>query len=412
MPAAIGQSNLPDYQTVLWDGNKPYWKKPDGGKVYIAPAVGMSMFDDPRVISWAKQQGYFIPGGLESVQAGTAKPQMASQSGGIFHTTGTWDASKGEFESSIDWGNILTIAVASALTAGVASAAIGGAATGAGAAGGTSAAAGGTGAGVGLGEVGATAGLASGAGLPGAVAAPTLGALGTAGGVSAAAVPAITGPGAATAAGTGVGVGETAATTGLATGAGLPGATAIPTVADLATVGSSVPGIASAATIPAATGGSAASSLVPGLIKAGIPAAANIVGNILQKNAIGDAVDAQTAASAAGLAAQKAGDERAIGILSPWSNVGSAAVTRLGQLMGLTPQNSVPGSVPVQPEVQTGANNFVPNAVRNSPTASLVPQGPGPFANMAVYEAPDGSRRRVPSDQIAQVEAAGARRVS
>jgi len=40
-----------------------------------------------------------------------------------------------------------------------------------------------------------------------------------------------------------------------------------------------------------------------------------------------------------------------------------------------------------------------------------VPQVPGPYANMAIYEAPDGSRRRVPPDQEAAAMAAGARRV-
>jgi hypothetical protein len=213
-------------------------------------------------------------------------------------------------------------------------------------------------------------------------------------------------PGAATAAG-GVGLGETGATTGLAgsgfgTGGGL-GIAATPTVGDLATVGSSVPGIADAASIPAAS-----ASAVPGILKNVIPAASGIVGNILQKNAVGNAVDAQTAAAANALAAEQAGGERAIGILSPWTNLGSAAASRLGDLMHLVPTappGGTPGNMtPPTPAMSTGT------AATPPPTTSTTPPAQG--APTAIMRGPDGSLRQVPADHVSQLESAGARRVA
>lgn len=254
-------ANAPDYSQVLWDNGKPYYKTGNGGKMYIPPASAMSMFDDPKAIAWAKSQGYYIDGGRAGLnQTPTVGPDgkvvmppnpvhTGNQSGGFLHTTGEWNSDTGQFDHSIDWGNILTLVVAGVMTAGVATAALGGgagaeaavstaAATGsvdAGVAAGTAAAGG-----VGLGETAATIGGLSSAALPGTIAAPTIGGLAAAGGAT-------------TAAG-GIGLGETGATTGLATGAGLPGATAIPTVGDLATTGSAIGGQA-AGGADAATGG-------------------------------------------------------------------------------------------------------------------------------------------------------------
>ncbi len=401
--------DAPDYQTVLWDANgKPYWKTASGSKTYIPPIVAAQYQDDPKLRAWAASQGESIDYSKVASGGQAAVTNNARPGASLLKNAGTWNSKTGQFDRGVNWGNIMALGIAGAIAAPFV---IGAVAGGAGAG-----AAGGTGAGVGLGETGATVGLASGAGLPGAVAAPTVAGIGTAAATTPTLVGTAAGPGATTtAAGLGTvpaGIGESAATTGLASGAGLPGAVAAPTVADLATVGSSVPGIANAAGLPA----TAATAATPGgilgpALKYGVPAASNIIGNVMQKGAIDDAVKAQTDSQAKALEAERQGGERAIGILSPWANVGSAAVNRLGELLHLSPPPAVPGQMPVTPSQQSSANSFVPTAVRNSPTASQVPQGPGPYSNWPIYQGPDGSKRRVDPQQEAAAVQAGAKRI-
>lgn len=235
-------ANAPDYSQVLWDSGKPYYKLGGGGKLYIPPAAAMSLFDDPQAIAWAKQQGYYIPGGEAAVQAGTAQPVEASQSGGVFHTTGTWNPNTGSFDSSFDWGNLMTMVVAGFLTAGVADAVIGGTASAADLAS--------------VANASAQSGTDLATVLPADLAAQ-------AADVAPAAAAGITAPtvaGSATGA-TGVGLGETGATTGLASGAGLPGAAAAPTVGDLVTQGSAIAGGGAGTAGAATTGASTASTI-------------------------------------------------------------------------------------------------------------------------------------------------------
>jgi hypothetical protein len=174
-----------------------------------------------------------------------------------------------------------------------------------------------------------------------------------------------------------------------------------------ATTEASIPPALAATGATAGGVGSTLSSLLP---KA-IPAAANIIGNQIQKGAINNAVNAQVGSQEKALEAERLGGERAIGILAPWANVGGAAANRLGELLHLQPPPAVPGQMPVTPAQQSSANSFVPNAVRNSPTASQVSQAPGPYANWPIYQAPDGSKRRVDPSQAQAAEAAGATRV-
>lgn len=100
--------------------------------------------------------------------------------------------------------------------------------------------------------------------------------------------------GGAAAAGSGVGVGETAAATGL-TGATLPGAVAIPTVADLATTGSAIGGIGTTAAETGSTLGTIGNTLknpstigkiagLAGLASNGIADATRSAGNTQQSN--------------------------------------------------------------------------------------------------------------------------------
>ncbi len=402
--------DAPDYSVVLWDASgKPYWKLASGKKSYIPPIVAMQERDDPKLLAWAKSQGFSIGTNPD----GTTAIKTNAPGGGLIHNRGTWNSQTGKYDQGINWGNIAALGIGAAIAAPFVVGAVAGGAAGGGAAGG-----------VGVGETGATVGLASGAGLPGAVAAPTVASLGAgAGGAGIGTLSGTTpvlegvaaGPGAISVPASqaaGVGIGETGATTGLASGAGLPGATAIPSVADLATVGSSVPGIANAAVVPAAAAGGVGTTLANLLPKA-IPAAANIIGNQMQKGAIDDAVKAQVGSQEKALEAERLGGERAIGILAPWANVGGAAANRLGELLHLQAPSAVPGQVPVTPAQQSSANGFVPTAVANSPDPAVrnVPQGPGPYANWPIFQAPDGTKRRVSPDQAAAAQAAGATRI-
>lgn len=140
----------PDYSKVLWNAaGSPYWATPSGGKVYITPAVAMSMFDDPRALSWARSKGFYIDGGRAGLnQTPTvdasghvtmpANPVHGSApGGGIFHTTGTWNGETGQWDQGLDWGNIMALSIGGLMAAPAVAAIAGGgaAAGGAGAAG-------------------------------------------------------------------------------------------------------------------------------------------------------------------------------------------------------------------------------------------------------------------------------------
>ncbi len=60
--------------------------------------------------------------------------------------------------------------------------------------------------------------------------------------------------------------------------------------------------------------------------------------------------------------------------------------------------------MPVTSAQQSSANSFVPTAVRNSPTASQVPQGPGPNAGRLSSLAPPAAETvllRAPTGEVA-----------
>ena len=190
----------------------------------------------------------------------------------------------------------------------------------------------------------------------------------------------------------------------------------------------------------AATAGSWLTGPAAGLISTGIQAGAGIYAANQQNAANADAARIQAESFDKALAQERAEQEYQhaqdllkqnqyadyLSRLNPYAQTGQAASNRLSEFMGqpaaaqtpLTPApppNPLPAqrtTVPVTPAQQSSANTFVPTAVKNNPYAfGSVPQVPGPYANMAIYEAPDGSRRRVPPDQEAAAMAAGARRV-
>lgn len=245
---------------VQWDASgKPYYKTSDGMKDYIPPITAAQYHDDPKMLAWAKAHGSVYTPGKDG-QAGTITND-STNGGDFFHHRSEWNSESGDYENNFDWGSVLTLAVAGFLTAGVATAMLGGgpaaqtavdtalasgspeagaAAAGvttstaiSGAEGGALASstiaplagalpavapsgavasglAGGVGAGVGVGETGASTGLASTTGLQ--------------------STP-------------GVGLGEMTATTGLPSTAGLPGAAATPSITDLVANGNAIPNV-------------------------------------------------------------------------------------------------------------------------------------------------------------------------
>lgn len=124
--------DAPDYKTVLWDERgSPYWKTASGKKTYIPPLVAAQMRDEPRAMEWAKSKGVTIDyqtnpeTGEVSVGAGGVV-NNAAPGGGLFHKRGQWNSETGEWDTPLDWGNILSMAIAGGLTAGAATAMMGG----------------------------------------------------------------------------------------------------------------------------------------------------------------------------------------------------------------------------------------------------------------------------------------------
>lgn len=111
-------------QGVQWDPKGPYYNTSDGQKDYIPPISAAQYQDDPKMLAWAKQQGVTIDYG-----DGSKPPVITNNSvpgGGLFHQRGEWNSTEGGYDQGLDWGNILSMVVAGVMTAGAATAALGG----------------------------------------------------------------------------------------------------------------------------------------------------------------------------------------------------------------------------------------------------------------------------------------------
>jgi len=103
--------------------------------------------------------------------------------------------------------------------------------------------------------------------------------------------------------------------------------------------------------------------------------------------------------------------------LDPYAQQGGAGLTALSAFLGVPPPQPGAGAAlsaaAPTPAQQASANTFMASAVPKGggPDPRAVPQGPGPYANWPILQAPDGSRRRVPPDQADRLIAAGAQRV-
>lgn len=111
-----------DNQHVLWDASgKPYNMDPTTGQKSFIPPLAAAQYNDPRMQAWAQSMGvkatYDKPGGQITKMLETGRP-----SGGFFHEDGTWNPSNGNWDQGLNWGNIISLVIAGAITAGAASA--------------------------------------------------------------------------------------------------------------------------------------------------------------------------------------------------------------------------------------------------------------------------------------------------
>ncbi len=302
--------------------------------------------------------------------------------------------------------------------------------------------------GIGLGETGATTGLGAGAmaALPGAVAAPTAGTLAGVGGAAAAAPEAVGGATAAAPAAIsggatvgGVGAGETGAVAGLDAGgtAALPGAVAAPSAAggaDLIAGGSAVAGNTPESTAALVSGtGTGSAGLWGRVIDAGL----GVTGSVIAARGVNNAVQAQTDAANRALDLQRdifnttRGDylenrgytRQQISGLTPYQNLGASTLATLGSMTGhpqqpVTPaSNPPPMGVPSSTLASVGAPSAsgLPNTT-GATTLSNLPAGtptrtfdngvsvvsnlPYGVNGLVTMQAPDGSTKQIPPDQV------------
>lgn len=164
----------PDYSKVLWAANgSPYWSTASGSKVYITPAVAMSMWNEPKALDWAKSKGFYIDGGLAGlsrqptvvngvVQQAPNPVHGKAPDNGFWRTDPVWSGEKGDWDSGFNWEHLLDLGVGGFAGAGLA-AGIAAGGTAAGSSGTLAGAAGSAGTGSGLGTAATIAKAALGA---------------------------------------------------------------------------------------------------------------------------------------------------------------------------------------------------------------------------------------------------------
>lgn len=128
-----GYDPISDYSQVLYDerGN-PYWTTRSGKRHFIPPLVA-AQSSDPRLKSWAQQQGTTITPGPNGAQV----TDESRPGGGLMHGAGRWNPQTGQWDQPLNKALIGGIVAGGALAApAIAGALTGGAgAAGAGAAG-------------------------------------------------------------------------------------------------------------------------------------------------------------------------------------------------------------------------------------------------------------------------------------
>ena len=188
--------------------------------------------------------------------------------------------------------------------------------------------------------------------------------------------------------------------------------TATGTVAGLGS-GASTPVSAAGTSIYGPTAG-ASSSLTGDILRYGIPTAGNIIGGLIQANATGSAADKQQAYLQEALDYEKARDKAAIalegsryatysGNVAPYIATGTSANSRMAGLLGL----------PASPTTTAPTVNYQPSATSTGtgqPTASVTTGSPMPraTAQLVTMQAPDGSTKQIPPEQVDHYKQMGA----
>ena len=133
---------------IFWDPttNAPYYKTSDGKKAFVPPVAAAQYRDDPKMLAWAKSQGATLATDPEGITSGSSVPR-----GNLLRSRGTWNSQTGQYDQPINWGNLASIGIGTAIAGPALMSAFGGGggaiaptAAGSGTAAGTTAAAGGS----------------------------------------------------------------------------------------------------------------------------------------------------------------------------------------------------------------------------------------------------------------------------
>src|ERR1019366_742556 len=169
----------------------------------------------------------------------------------------------------------------------------------------------------------------------------------------------------------------------------------------------------------AATTAAGGSSLVDGILKYGVPIAGNIASSLIQANASGNASAAQLAYLQEALAYQKQQEASRYGDytsrIAPYVATGTSANARMASLLGLP----TPAPAPVNPNQAPTPPPSVPFPAPTQgiapgvqPTPAITPGQVAPptggAAPMVTMQAPDGTTKQVPADQVAHYTQLGA----
>lgn len=206
-------------------------------------------------------------------------------------------------------------------------------------------------------------------------------------------------------------------------GAGTVSALGTGAMASVPVTAGATAAISTAATTVGATAAKAAAAkvaasggamTVENILKYALPLAGNVVGNLIEANAAGSARDAQQKYLDQALAYEKEKDAGNVsreasryadysGHIAPYLATGNSANARMASLLGLpanapltasAPASAGPGSVPTQTGGTPAAATITPQPQARTTAA------PTGSPSLVTMQAPDGSQKQVPSDQV------------
>ncbi len=156
----------------------------------------------------------------------------------------------------------------------------------------------------------------------------------------------------------------------------------------------------SGAVIPAVVGaGTAAASKIPSWLAPAIGVAGNLAGTAIAANTSSSAADKQAAGVQAALDFEKQQYADLTGRLAPYVAAGTSSTDRMAQLLGLPARAATTATAPPTRGPALG------NAPPPAPAQPAAPASGG----MVTLQAPDGSTKSVPADQVLHYQALGAK---